>query len=305
MGILKNRFWIVLFVFSSMLPLLSFSSISYADIVHFKDGRKIEVARAWEEGGQVKCERFGSVVGYPLSMVERIESNRVEFRRSLQIRCKRDGGIVARLPEAAGGYTVEGWIFLMDAALDINYPLRFFSAPGMQYRLRIDRQNDVVLENVSKSHKASLDYKIPSGKWIHMALCADVPNETMTVYVNGFEAIKARCDTDCGLRKKTVNIGEHGIACIDEVRIWDHVRSQEEIRDNMGAELSGNEDGLQAYYKFDMEKIYDDGVNKYVTDSTSNRNDGIVMRGTTPPGNYWNKKPFHFLLDFNAPVKAE
>ena len=100
-------------------------------------------------------------------------------------------------------------------------------------------------------------------------------------------------------------MGEKGVACIDEVRIWDHVRSQEEIRDTMGVELSGNDDGPQAYYKFDMEKIIDDGVNKYVTDSTSTRNDGIVLREVTSPGENWNKKPFHFLLDFNAPVKAE
>ncbi len=55
--------------------LFLFPFASYADIIHFKDGKKIEVEGAWEEGGQVKCKRFGGVVSYPKSKVDRIEKD--------------------------------------------------------------------------------------------------------------------------------------------------------------------------------------------------------------------------------------
>lgn len=38
---------------------------------------------------------------------------------------------------------------------------------------------------------------------------------------------------------------------IDEVRIWNTARTQQEIQDNMNKELTGNETGLVAYYKMD------------------------------------------------------
>ena len=45
-----------------------------ADTIIFKDGRKkIEVEETWEEGDQIKCYRFGSVVGYPKDDVEIVE----------------------------------------------------------------------------------------------------------------------------------------------------------------------------------------------------------------------------------------
>ncbi len=40
--------------------------------------------------------------------------------------------------------------------------------------------------------------------------------------------------------------------CLDEVRIWSVVRSQDEIRDQMHKELNGAETGLVAYYRFNQ-----------------------------------------------------
>lgn len=46
-----------------------------ADVIHLKNGRKITTTRAWKEGDMVKFERFGGIVSYPLSEVERIETD--------------------------------------------------------------------------------------------------------------------------------------------------------------------------------------------------------------------------------------
>jgi len=54
---------------------------------------------------------------------------------------------------------------------------------------------------------------------------------------------------------------------IDEVRIWDYGRSQEEILATMHVELSGTENGLFGYWNFN------EGVGQIAADSTANGND--------------------------------
>lgn len=57
---------------------------------------------------------------------------------------------------------------------------------------------------------------------------------------------------------------------IDEVRIWETSRTEEEINRFMVKVLNGDEDGLNAHYSFN------DGDSK---DSTQNRNDGEIGFG--------------------------
>jgi hypothetical protein len=47
--------------------------ISSADMIVFKDGRKMSVEKAWVEEGEVKAKVYGGIVGYPKGSVERIE----------------------------------------------------------------------------------------------------------------------------------------------------------------------------------------------------------------------------------------
>jgi hypothetical protein len=58
-----------LFVF--LLIILS-QSYAVSDTIIFKNGKRITVENAWEENGQVKCYRFGSIVGYQKSSIEQI-----------------------------------------------------------------------------------------------------------------------------------------------------------------------------------------------------------------------------------------
>ncbi|MFZ1080687.1 MAG: LamG domain-containing protein [Candidatus Kryptoniota bacterium] len=65
------------------------------------------------------------------------------------------------------------------------------------------------------------------------------------------------------------NYTEYFNGVIDEVRIWNVVRSQSDIAENMRKELTGTEGGLVAYYKFD-EAL----GSTIIHDATSNHNDG-------------------------------
>ena len=57
---------------------------------------------------------------------------------------------------------------------------------------------------------------------------------------------------------------------LDEVRIWDDVRTQSEIQDNMYTELVGNENNLVAYYNFNG------GRGNSLVDITTNNNMGTL-----------------------------
>lgn len=63
---------------------------------------------------------------------------------------------------------------------------------------------------------------------------------------------------------------------IDEVRIWNVARTQPEIAESMSTELTGNEPGLVAYYKFDEAP-----GSLVIHDSSPNRNDGRLYGGAT------------------------
>ncbi len=57
---------------------------------------------------------------------------------------------------------------------------------------------------------------------------------------------------------------------IDEIRIWDRVCSEAEIKANMNRQLAGNEDGLVGYWRFN------EGTGDTVTDQSGNGNDGTI-----------------------------
>jgi hypothetical protein len=58
---------------------------------------------------------------------------------------------------------------------------------------------------------------------------------------------------------------------IDDVRFWDKTRSDSEIQEYMNRELTGNEEGLRGYWKFNEAE----GTTAY--DSSPNNNDGTIV----------------------------
>jgi tetratricopeptide (TPR) repeat protein len=46
-----------------------------ADTIFFKNGARLDIVKAWQEDGQIKCEMYGQEVAYPLKDVLRVEKN--------------------------------------------------------------------------------------------------------------------------------------------------------------------------------------------------------------------------------------
>ena len=74
-------------------------------------------------------------------------------------------------------------------------------------------------------------------------------------------------------------MGERRRTILDEVRIWNTARTQQQIQDNMNKELSGDEPGLVGYWKFNEGQgttVYDNAGNNHGTIHGATWVDGMV-----------------------------
>lgn len=117
--------------------------------------------------------------------------------------------------------------------------------------------------------------------WQHVAATYD--GVKSRVYINGVLVDSASytasisnaptADLNIGAN---ISLSRYFIGKIDEVRIWDIVRSQQEIITSMNSEFCGNP-GLKAYYQFNQGIA--NGINSTVltlADSSGNGNDGTL-----------------------------
>lgn len=99
---------------------------------------------------------------------------------------------------------------------------------------------------------ASVD-PIPSGVWTHVAITADGSGSKL--YLNGVlddtGGAAAFSFSSFRMGGQYTAYWETFDGKMDEVRVWNDIRTESEIRESMNKSLTGNETGLVAYYNFD------------------------------------------------------
>lgn len=123
------------------------------------------------------------------------------------------------------------------------------------------------------------------GEWQHVAFVVDDLANMAYIYRNGnlvssaswTGTIPGDPSTSLTLSQSSEPFG----GAMDDVRIWNTVRTQDQIRSNMNFELNGNEAGLVAYYTFNQGTA--DGNNAAITtviDKTANPSNGTLVSFT-------------------------
>jgi hypothetical protein len=187
-----------------------------------------------------------------------------------------------------GNFTIECWVKLESiSAFDQNLVIRKLTSKGWRF---------VLSSSGSGKYKAVADYDNGSnyvsiyaaadtlvtadiGNWHHLAIAMDVANHTGVIYKDG-GAVSITQDnagnpTSIGAVNANLYIGcSDSVAdffdgLIDEVRVWNDLRTAQEIYDNYNKQLVGDEAGLVAYYKF----------NNSALDETANNND-LTLSGS-------------------------
>jgi hypothetical protein len=99
---------------------------------------------------------------------------------------------------------------------------------------------------------------VTNGQWVHVAATRLKSTGEIQVFVNGqLESSKIVAQTASLTAQSLMTIGANSIdgkyfnGVIDEVRIWNIVRSQADIAATLHKTLTGNEPGLVAYYRLD------------------------------------------------------
>jgi ribosome-associated protein YbcJ (S4-like RNA binding protein) len=112
------------------------------------------------------------------------------------------------------------------------------------------------------------------GTWHHVAGTYD--GKDFILYVDGDPVARTERSGLIGTNNEDVIIGNHPTlerpfdGGIDEVRVWNVARTEQEIRNDMNWELSGSEAGLVGYYRLN------EGVGQDIFDGSAYGNHGIL-----------------------------
>lgn len=135
----------------------------------------------------------------------------------------------------------------------------------------VDSDNNFIIPN--ELHHYAITYDLSTVKFYRDGILFDEKAMSATP---ASMTIRTICNADLD-RELTL------IGLIDDVRVWNTARTQQEIQDNMNKELNGDEDGLLLYYKMN------EGAGTTLTDYAGNNNGTIngatwVERGYLPKG---------------------
>jgi len=114
---------------------------------------------------------------------------------------------------------------------------------------------------------------IEANTWTHVAATYD--GQEILTYVNGelqsttdFQGNIDASDEPLRFGRRDNNVANFFQGLLDEFRLWDNVRSSEEISNTMNVLVSGNSENLVGYWRFD------EGERQIVNDQTENENNG-------------------------------
>ncbi len=126
------------------------------------------------------------------------------------------------------------------------------------------------------------------GVWTHLAVTYDDPSNTMILYVDG---VMQSSGVTSPYAEPSLNLGIYSggnffAGEMDEVRIWNTVRSATDIANDMNCKLNGDEPGLIAYYDFNQGIA---GVNNPSEVTLYDKTDNCAPKNGTLNGFAFNK----------------
>ena len=194
-------------------------------------------------------------------------------------------GNTANLQLSTG--TIEGWIKTSGAGASY----RGIIVKQLAYSLFLV-DGVLGLYNWGGNVAVSTGVNLADNQWHHVALSFQngVTNGSV-IYIDGTARTTFTFNVSNQSVALAIGAGEPAVSqnfngTIDEVRVWNTVRTASQIANSRSCELAGNETGLVAYYKFNhgVAELTNTGVTT-LTDATANANNGTLsnfaLTGTT------------------------
>ena len=206
----------------------------------------------------------------------------LEFNGTKYVNCGNDASVCI----SGTALTLEAWVYPTAFSTYVyeNVIVNKLASTTHGYNLRCGGNGIVefyVSYNFSNTGFATSGTgAIELNKWTHLAGTYDGAN--VKLYINGVLTVTTPYTASIPSQNLPLIIGNHGdinfltrpfIGKIDEVRIWNIARTQQEIRDNMYKEI-GTHANLKAYYQMS------NGSGITLTDNSGNSNAGTISSAT-------------------------
>ncbi len=188
----------------------------------------------------------------------------------------------------SGDFTIETWMYV--DSWSGNYILAdesWNSASGsVGFAFRFNSSGNVEVNVGTGDWEAvtSTGNQLETGKWQHVAVSVNTDNE-VKIFIDGILAGNGTLSKPMIASGTHVFVGEGSMwkgrrldGKLSDFRIWNTVRTEEEINLNKDTQLNGNEDGLVANW------LLNEGQGDSIFDRTSQHN---LKRGT---GTEWTQK---------------
>ena len=92
---------------------------------------------------------------------------------------------------------------------------------------------------------------IPVNEWTHIALVLTSLTGEQIIYQDGVEvAVRTSAGLTDATQDPVLRIGLGANVVLDDFRVWNYARTPAEIQDDMNREVSGGEEGLVGYWRF-------------------------------------------------------
>ncbi|MCC5927231.1 MAG: T9SS type A sorting domain-containing protein [Bacteroidetes bacterium] len=185
--------------------------------------------------------------------------------------------------EEAEQLAIEFWVYLDELTNRRNGLIEKHVSPGSGWWMHVNNRR---LQIFFRMTGTDINYVAPelfnSNTWYHISVNFD--GSTVAVYINGELTPPTNANNILGTGERATNTRDIRIGDlnwtsaelkgnIDEVRIWNTVRSEEDIRNTMFQSLNGDEDGLIAYFPFN------ESEGSVIRDLTTNQNNGTLVTG--------------------------
>jgi len=182
-------------------------------------------------------------------------------------------------------FTLECWVYVPSFGAQQQYLIETYTGGAGGYVLRLNFGKIMAYSMGGGSTPSAIgNGSVAQSEWTHVAVTFDDGSNEVKLFLNGVLDHTATLNIDNNCTTSVLNIGARGDDAnvndpilMDEVRIWNTVRSESEIAANLTNCLTGNELGLVLYYDFE-----DLNTNGIVLDKTTNANNGTVIGNIDP-----------------------
>ena len=155
-------------------------------------------------------------------------------------------GVVAKPAEGTVGGFLGSWYLTWNNAGQAYFSVTHtLGVNGVQLLV------PAVATPLARHHLAAVVSPDSVRVYVDGALAAAAPWTLGAVYVGSDDVLIGACNFGAGYLRRLDG-------AIDDVRIWDHALTGSQIATSMNCRLTGNEQGLVAYYSFDASSLGDD-----------------------------------------------